>query len=69
MAESRKISQKILTAATEQLQEKHFTKFDKVEQERVRYMCAVEFVSGLPPHNGVYERSPLLKSTGQTVTY
>ena len=32
-------------------------------------MQAAENFAGLPPPNGVYEWSPMLESTGQTVTY
>ena len=63
------LDRKILMAATDKLQETHFIKFEKLDQERVRYMRVAENFSGLPPPNGVYEWSPLLESTGQTVTY
>lgn len=49
LAASKKIAGKMLTAPTEVLQEKHFTKFDKLDQERVEYMCAAKNVYGLPP--------------------
>jgi len=62
-------AQKVLQAHTEEIANKYFKKFDKLDMERVRYMRAAETFAGAPPPNGVYEWSPLLESTGQKITY
>jgi len=51
------------------LKKNTFLKFDKLDQERIRYIRATESFAGSPPPNGVYAWSPLLEQTGQVVTY
>lgn len=46
-----------------------FNKFDKLNQERIRYMRAAENFAGLSPPNGMYEWSTFLEKAGITVTY
>ena len=59
----------VLQAPNAGIQEKYFSKFDALDQGRVRYMHAAEKFAGSPPPNGVYEWSPLLESAGRAITY
>ena len=64
-----KLATRMIAASSESVTDKYFDKFDKLDQERIRYMRSAENFAGLPPPNGVYEWSPLLEKSGRTVTY
>lgn len=56
-------------ASNESIKDKYFTNFDRLDQERIRYMRAAANFAGLSLLNGVYKWSSSLEKVGKTLTY